>query len=185
MFQAFKPLHNVPKTNHAEMGHSRWVKIGAVNLPLIDAFREDVAESVKPAAALRAYGSGALKGGEGPSCAELHKQRYAEQNKRADVYIAELNEVIQANPAVMTSRVTDGFIDLTSSHRHDPVKKAGNRNKGREAPYRPQRSKAFLRPKDQKTKSSSTLQKKVVTNEKIEVELRYFTGKNQKVTLSS
>lgn len=167
------------------MGHSRWVKIGAVNLSLIDAFREDVAESVKPAAALRAYGSGALKGGKGPSCAELRKQRYAEQNKRADAYIAELNEVIQANPAVMTSRVTDGFIDLTSSHRHDPVKKAGNRNKGREAPYRPQRSKAFLRPKDQKTKSSFTLQKKVVTNEKIEVELRYFTGKNQKVTLSS
>ena len=187
VFRAFKPLHNVPKTNHAEMGHSRWVKIGAVNLSLIDACREDVAESVKLAAALRAYGSGAFKGGEGPGSAELRKRRYAEQNKRADAYIAELNEVMQANPAVMTSRVTDGFIDPTSSHRHDPVKKADNRNKSRGAPYRAQRSKAFLRSLDiaKKTKSSFTLQKKVVTNEKIEVELRHFTGKNQKVTISS
>ena len=90
MFRAFKPLHNVPKTNHAEMGHSRWVKIGAVNLSLIDACREDVAESVKLAVALRAYGSGAFKGGEGPGSAELRKRRYAEQNKRADAYIAEV-----------------------------------------------------------------------------------------------
>ena len=44
VFRAFKPRHNVPKANHAEIGHSRWVKIGAVNLSLIDACREDVTE---------------------------------------------------------------------------------------------------------------------------------------------
>ena len=43
VFRAFKPLHNVPKASHAEIGHSRWVKVGAVNLTLVDACREDVA----------------------------------------------------------------------------------------------------------------------------------------------
>lgn len=123
VFRAFKPLHNVPKTNHAEIGHSRWVKIGAVNLSLIDACREDVAESVKlAAAALRAYGSGAFKGGEGSSSADLRKRRYAEQKKRADAYIDELNDFSQSTAAT-TSRETDGFIDPASSRRHDPVKK--------------------------------------------------------------
>ena len=42
-----------------------------------------MAESLKLAATLRAYGSGAFKGGEGPSSADLRKGRYAEQNKRA------------------------------------------------------------------------------------------------------
>ena len=65
-----KPCHNVPNANRAEIAHSWWVKIGAVNLSLIDAYREDVTESLKLAAALRAYGSGAFKGGEGPSSAE-------------------------------------------------------------------------------------------------------------------
>ena len=81
VFRAFKPRHNVPNANHAEIGHSRWVKIGAVNLSLIDACRDDVAESLKLAAAIRAYGSGAFKGGQGPSSADLRKRRYAEQNK--------------------------------------------------------------------------------------------------------
>ena len=43
-FRAFKPRHNVPKANHAEIGHSQWVKIDAVNLSLIDICREDVAK---------------------------------------------------------------------------------------------------------------------------------------------
>ena len=118
VFRAFKPCHNVPRANHAEIGHSQWVKIGAVNLSLIDAYREDVAESLKLAAALRAYGSGAFKGGEGPSSADPRKRRYAEQNKRADAYIEELDKVNQASPAasVITSRETDGFLDPTSSH---------------------------------------------------------------------
>ncbi|KAJ7391538.1 hypothetical protein OS493_017232 [Desmophyllum pertusum] len=120
VFRAFKPLHNVPKTNHAEIGHSLWVKIGAVNLPLIDACREDVAESVKLAAAMRAYGSGVFKGGEGSSSADLRKRRYAEQKKRADAYIDELNYFSQSTAAT-TSRETDGFIDPASSRRHDPT----------------------------------------------------------------
>ena len=73
VFCAFKRLHNVPKTNHAEIGHLRWVKIGAVNLSLIDACREDVAESVKLSASLDAYGAGAFKGSTGPSSVDLRK----------------------------------------------------------------------------------------------------------------
>ena len=116
VLRAFKPRHNVPKVNHAEIGHSRWVKIGAVNLSLTDACRKDVAESLKLAAAVRAYDSGAFKGGEEPSSADLGKRRYAEQNKRADAYIEELDEVNQASPAasILTSRETDGFLEPTS-----------------------------------------------------------------------
>lgn len=77
---------------------------------------EDVAENLKLAAALRAYGSVAFKGGEGPSSADLRKRRYAEQNKRADAYIEELDEVNQASPAasIITSQETNGFLDPTS-----------------------------------------------------------------------
>lgn len=112
VFRALKPCHNIPNANHAEFVHSRWVKI------IIDACREDVAESLKLAAALTVYGSGVCKGGQGPSSADLQKRRYAEQNKRADVYIEELDEVNQASPAasIVTSQETDGFFDPTSSH---------------------------------------------------------------------
>ena len=187
VFRAFKPRHNVPNANHAEIGHSRWVKIGAVNLSLIDACRDDVAESLKLAAAIRAYGSGAFKGGQGPSSADLRKRRYAEQNKRADVYIEELDEVNQASPAasIITSRETDGFLDPTSSHQHDPVKRPTKGNKGRAVPYRSPRSKAFMRSLEiaKKTKNSFNVLKKVVTTERVETHLKHFTGKIQKVTI--
>ena len=59
------------------------------------------------ASALRAYGSGAFKGGEGPSSADLRKRRYAEQNKRADAYIEELDEVNQARLAASAQSLHD------------------------------------------------------------------------------
>lgn len=47
VFRAFKPTLNVPKTNLTEIHHSRWHNIGAENLTLVQACREDVAESLK------------------------------------------------------------------------------------------------------------------------------------------
>ena len=136
VFRAFKPLHNVPKTNHAEIGHSCWVKIGAVNLSLIDACREDVAESVKLSASLDAYGAGAFKGSTGPSSSDLRKRRYAEQSNRADAYIAELDEVTLGD-VVMTNKETCGFVEPTYSHRHDPVEKSQHSKNDTATPYRP------------------------------------------------
>ena len=186
VFRAFKPLHNVPKTNHAEIGHSRWVKIGAVNLSLIDACREDVAESVKLSASLDAYGAGALKGGTGPSSADLRKRRYAEQSNRADAYIAELDEVALGD-VVMTNRETCGFVEPTSSHRHDPVEKSQHSKNDRATPYRPKRSKPFLRSLDiaKKTKRSFIVQDKIITKKEARVHLKHVTGKVYDVTIST
>lgn len=139
--------------------------------------------------ALRAYGSGPFKGGEGPSSADLRKRRYAEQNKRADAYIEELDEVNQACPAasIITSRETDGFLDPTSSHRRDPVKRPTKGNKGRAVPYQSQRPKAFMRSLEiaKKTKNAFNVLKKEVTTERVGTRLKYFTGKIQKVTIST
>ena len=154
-----------------------------------DACREDVAESLNLAAALRAYDSGAFKGGEGPSSADLRKRRYAEQNKRAHAYIEELDEVKQASPAasIITNRETDGFLDPTSSHRHDLLKRPTKGNKGRAVPYGSQRSKAFMRSLEiaRKTKNSFNVLKKVVTTERVETHLKHFNGKIQKITIST
>jgi len=46
VFHAFKPLYNVPKANHPEIGHLPWVKVGAVSWTLVDARRKDVVDSV-------------------------------------------------------------------------------------------------------------------------------------------
>lgn len=139
--------------------------------------------------ALRAYGSGPFKGGEGPSSADLRKRRYAEQNKRADAYIEELDEVNQACPAasIITSQETDGFLDPTSSHRRDPVKRPTKGNKGRAVPYQSQRPKAFMRSLEiaKKTKNAFNVLKKVVTTERVGTRLKHFTGKIQKVTIST
>ena len=93
----------------------------------------------------------------------------------------------QASPAfsIITSRETDGFLDPTSSHRHDSVKRATKGNKGRAVPYRSQRSKAFIRSLEiaKKTKNFFNVLKKVVTTERVESHLRHFSGKIQKVTI--
>ncbi|KAL9976526.1 hypothetical protein ACROYT_G013840 [Oculina patagonica] len=57
-FRAFKPGLNVP-----EVHHFRWNHIGAENLILIQACREDVAESLKLKRRLEGYRKGAYKGG--------------------------------------------------------------------------------------------------------------------------
>ena len=185
VFRAFKPLHNTPKANHAEVGHSRWVKVGAVNLTLVDACREDVAESVKLSATLRAYGTGVFRGGGGPSAADLQRRRYAEQTKRADAYIDELNKIAQTSTSNIRTRETESFVDPTSSHRHDPP--GGKAAKSaRTAPYRPQRSKSFLRSMDiaKKCKKSFTVQNTSVTKEKVQIGMRHSSGKYNNVTIS-
>ena len=75
----------------------------------------------------------------------------------------------------------------TSSHRHDPVKRPTKGNKGRAVPYRSQRSKASLRSLEiaKKTKNSFNVVKKVLTTERVETHLKHFTGKIQKVTIST
>jgi len=186
VFRAFKPLHNVPKANHAEIGHSRWVKVGAVNLSLVDACREDVAESVKLSAALQEYGTGTFRGGKGPSAPDLQKRRYNQQSKRADAYIAELDKIAQTSTATATAtRETESFIDPSSSHRHDPRSRVVHKS-ARSAPHRPQRSKAFQRSLDiaKKCKNSFTVHRKIVTKDKIQICLKQFTGKTYNVTLS-
>ena len=55
VFRAFKPGFNTPKSNLAEVHHSRWHHINAENLTLIQACREDVAESIKLKRRLEGY----------------------------------------------------------------------------------------------------------------------------------
>lgn len=152
------------------------MKIGAVNLSLIDACREDVAESVKLSAALRSYGSGVYKGGQGPSSADFQKRRYSEQNKRAEAYIAELEKVVEGE--AVETRETSSFVESTSSHRHDPSTKQRQQKKTlRSAPYRSQRSQSLIRSLDSKEKRSFTVQHKVITADKIQVKLRQLLAR--------
>ena len=185
VFRAFKPLHNTPKSNHAEIGHSRWVKVGAVNLTLVDACREDVAESVKQTAILRAYGTGAFRGGKGPGSAELQKRRYADQTKRTDAYITELDQLTTICAEKSTTRESDSFVDPSSSHRHDPP---GNRvaKSTRSAPYRSTRSKSFLRSLDiaKRCKRSFAVKSKIVTQEKVNITIKHSSGNENNITLS-
>ena len=104
-------------------------------------------------------------------------------------HMQELDEVKQASPAasIITNRETNGFLDPTSSLRHDPVKRPTRGNKGRAVPYRLQRSKDFMRSLEigKKTKKSFNVLKKVVTTERVETHLKHLTGKIQKVTIST
>lgn len=50
-------------------------------------------QSVKLYATLWPYGIGIFQGGKGPSAADLQKRRYAQQRKRADAYIDELDKI--------------------------------------------------------------------------------------------
>jgi len=81
VFRAFKPGFNTPMSNLAEVHHLRWHHIGAENLTLIQACREDVAESVKLKKRLEGYQMGAYKGGRGPSAGKLDRRRHLEQKK--------------------------------------------------------------------------------------------------------
>ena len=74
VFRAYKGMHNIPKSNLAEVGHSKWVKTGGINLTLIDAAREDVAESIRQASHLRCFEYGTYKGGAGIAFEDLTKK---------------------------------------------------------------------------------------------------------------
>ena len=95
VFREFKPGFNTPKSNLAEVHHSRWHHIGAENLTLIQACREDVAESVKLKRRLERYQKGAYKGGRGTSAGELERRRRLEQKKQAAAFCKELDEYVE------------------------------------------------------------------------------------------
>lgn len=60
---------------------------------------ERMLQSVKLYATLWSYGIGTFQGGKGPSAADLQKRRYAQQRKRADAYIDELDKIAQTTTA--------------------------------------------------------------------------------------
>ena len=95
VFRAFKPGFNVAKSNLAEVHHSRWHHITAENLPLIQACREDVAESVKLKSRLEGYQVGAYKGGRGPSPTDPQRRRHLDQKKQAEAFCAELDDYVE------------------------------------------------------------------------------------------
>lgn len=147
----------MPKSNLAEVHHSRWHHVGAENLTLIQACREDVAESLKLKRRLEGYRKGAYKGGQGPSATELQKRRHLDQRKQAEDFCKELDDYAQHNDD-MQHRQQEYFVDETAAHRHDPVRKrvqidsgscSASANKGNEekraAPLRKTRSQKFLR----------------------------------------
>lgn len=94
---------------------------------------------------------------------------------------------VEPGPAasIKVSQETDGFLDPTSSHRHDPVKQPTKGNKGRAVPYRSQRSKALMWSLEnaKNNKNFFNVLKKVVTTVRVETHLKHVTLKIQKVTI--
>lgn len=121
-FVLFKPGFNVAKINLAEVHHSRWHHIGAENLTLIQACREDVAESIKLKRRLEGYRLGAYKGGRGPSADDLQRRRHVDQKKQAEAFCKELDSHVESGEE-MHLRQLEHFVDEGASHRHDPVSK--------------------------------------------------------------
>ncbi|CAB3979812.1 Hypothetical predicted protein [Paramuricea clavata] len=98
VFRAFKPGFNVAKSNLAEVHHSRSHHIGAENLTLIQACREDVAESVKL------------------------KRRVEDQKKQAEAFCKELDDYVEKGEDLQL-REPEYFVDETAAHRNDPLEK--------------------------------------------------------------
>lgn len=195
IFRAFKPGLNVPKSNLAEVHHSRWHHVGAENLTLIQACREDVAESLKLKRRLEGYRKGAYKGGQGPSATELQKRRHLDQRKQAEDFCKELDDYAQHNDD-MQHRQQEYFVDETAAHRHDPVRKrvqidsgscSASANKGNEekraAPLRKTRSQKFLRSLQiaKSCKNSFRVGKRSVNQNQIT--LVHTTGANNNVVI--
>ena len=132
VFRAFKPGFNVAKSNLAEVHHSRWHHISAENLTLIQACREDVAESIKLKRRLEGYRLGAYSGGRGPSADELQRRRHLDQKKQAAEFCKELDDYVEGGEE-MHLREPERFVDEKSSHRHDPFRKAGRVEEGASA----------------------------------------------------
>ncbi|CAH3163101.1 unnamed protein product [Porites lobata] len=132
VFRAFKPGFNVAKSNLAEVHHSRWHHISAENLTLIQACREDVAESIKLKRRLEGYRLGAYSGGRGPSADELQRRRHLDQKKQAAEFCKELDDYVEGGEE-MHLREPERFVDEKSSHRHDPFRKAGREEEGASA----------------------------------------------------
>ena len=122
VFRAFKPGFNVAKSNLAEVDHSRWHHISAENLSLIQACREDVAESVKLKSRLEGYQDGAYKGGRGPSTTDLQRRRHLDQKKQAETFCKELDDFVERGEDLQL-RESEHFVDESAAHRHDPVEK--------------------------------------------------------------
>ena len=100
---------------------------------------------------------GAYKGGRGPSADDIQRRRHLEQRKQASVFCKELDGYVERGE-VMQLRRPERFVDETSSHRHDPLRKEVHVEKlkasataknseldKRAAPRRNTRSNKFLR----------------------------------------
>ena len=110
VFHAFKHGFNTPKSNLAEVHHSRWHHINAENPTLIQACREDVAESIKVKRQLEGYQMGAYKGGCGPSAADIQRRRHLDQKKHASAFCKELDEYVESGE-VMELHQPECFVD--------------------------------------------------------------------------
>jgi hypothetical protein len=124
VFCAFRPSLNAPRVNLAKSGHSSWKNSGTVYLDLLDAARQDVAENLQLRSNLQSYEHGSYSG-KGPGKSELSKRSYAEQEKRAHAFSAELVAYMDQDDAVPPQPKTRvAFVDERASHRHDPPRQA-------------------------------------------------------------
>ena len=99
---------------------------------MIQACREDVAESIKLKRRLEGYRLGAYSGGHGPSADELQRRRHLDQKKQAAEFCKELDYYVEGGEE-MHLREPERFVDEKSSHRHDPFRKAGRVEEGASA----------------------------------------------------
>ncbi|CAB4001638.1 Hypothetical predicted protein [Paramuricea clavata] len=81
-----------------------WKWWEAQNLTLIQACREDVAESVKLKRRVEGYEVGAYKGGRGPSVADLQRRRHVDQKKQAEAFCKELDDYVEKGEDLLHQR---------------------------------------------------------------------------------
>ena len=90
---------------------------------MIQACREDVAESVKLESRLEGYQDGAYKGGRGPSTTDLQRRRHLDQKKQAEVFSRKLDDFVERGEDLQLQE-SEHFVDESAAaHRHDPVEK--------------------------------------------------------------
>ena len=128
VFRAFCPSLNAPRVNLAESGHFSWKNSGIVYLDLLDAARQNVAENLELRSNLQSYEHGSYSG-KGPGKSELSKRSYAEQEKRAQAFSAELLAYIEDDASPPQAKSHVAFVDKCASHRHDPPRQMNQKQK--------------------------------------------------------
>ena len=107
-------------------------RVRSESLTLIQACREDVAESIKLKRRLEGYRLGAYRGGHGPLADEVQRRRHLDQKKQAAEFCKELDDYVEGGEE-MHLHEPERFVDEKSSHRHDPFRKAGRVEEGASA----------------------------------------------------